>query len=233
MEVYIMNKLFKVFILLSFLLSVNLTVFAGSMEQLLIKGAMSNNIDMIKMALDNGANINYKDNPESAINFAVMRGHLEAVDFLIKNGARLDTGSIGSGRDNMTNLMLAVYNYDYPMTQLLIKAGENINAVNYSGNTALTLHLLGVAPKANMVKALVDAKANVNKANRDGMTPLMLFSAFSGKSNGAEIECLQILLNAGADPSARDNHGKTALDYAIERNNIEAINILLPISPKN
>jgi len=44
---------------------------------------------------------------------------------------------------------------------------------------------------------------------------------------------LPALLRSGADPSIKDNTGKTALAYAIERNNLDAIKILLPISPKS
>ena len=54
---------------------------------------------------------------------------------------------------------------------------------------------------------LADAGADVNTANTDGTTVLMILAA---KGEGDEV---RDALKAGADASLRDNNGKTALDY--------------------
>ena len=51
--------------------------------------------------------------------------------------------------------------------------------------------------------------ANVNARNSKGMTALMLAAM-----NNSNPEVVKALINAGADIFAKDNEGKTALNYA-------------------
>ena len=62
---------------------------------------------------------------------------------------------------------------------------------------------------------------NVNTADRDGHTPLII-AAREGKD-----EAVRDLLHRGADLEARSNKGKTALHYAAANGHAEVIKILL------
>ena len=67
----------------------------------------------------------------------------------------------------------------------------------------------GNNPNPEVLKALLEAGADVNAKNKDGVTPLM---PAAGSNPNPEV--LKALLEAGADAKAKNNEGKTALDYA-------------------
>jgi ankyrin repeat protein len=67
--------------------------------------------------------------------------------------------------------------------------------------------------KYNIVKLLIDNKANVNhKASSDGYTPLIRAVNFENYT------IVDILIKNGADVNATDNKGETVLEYACNRN---------------
>lgn len=59
------------------------------------------------------------------------------------------------------------------------------------------------------VTAILDKGANVNTKNKFGVTPLM-----HAASQGGDSSIVRLLLERGADFHARDNQGKSALDFA-------------------
>ena len=59
--------------------------------------------------------------------------------------------------------------------------------------------------------------ANVNARNKSGLTPLMYAAG-----NNPDPEVLNILLGAGADPKAKDEYERMAIDYA--KNNEKLVN---------
>ena len=63
---------------------------------------------------------------------------------------------------------------------------------------------------ANIVKAYIDAGADVNAKDIDGGTALMCVVALG------RLNVVKELIKAGADVNAKDNNGKSALDYAKE-----------------
>jgi len=62
---------------------------------------------------------------------------------------------------------------------------------------------------ASVVHVLLDAGANLEARDEQGMTPLML--AARGHGNP---DVLSVLLDAGADGTARNSAGQTAFDLA-------------------
>ena len=58
------------------------------------------------------------------------------------------------------------------------------------------------------MKLLLDADADVNSRNKEGMTALM------SAAWNSTAESVKLLLEAGADASVKDANGKTAWDYA-------------------
>ena len=77
------------------------------------------------------------------------------------------------------------------------------------------------------MEKLIQVKANVNLANRDGQTPLMAVAA-AEQSVLHSGRTAQALLRARADPTARDDSGRTALDIARAKGAESVIRLLDP-----
>jgi ankyrin repeat protein len=72
--------------------------------------------------------------------------------------------------------------------------------------------------KSGVVALLVQAGADVNAADENGMTPLM--AAARGK---ADAKTVQLLREAGANLDAKNKEGRTALDIVKQSNGAEEL----------
>ena len=88
----------------------------------------------------------------------------------------------------------------------LLAAGADPNRADNDGQTPL-FWAAEFNPNDSITLVLVKGGANPNMADKQGQTPLMLAAAHNQKA------VLDILLRAKADPSAKDQAGKTAADY--------------------
>jgi ankyrin repeat protein len=112
------------------------------------------------------------------------------------------------------------------MVNLLLDHGADIELWNRHGETPLFEAVEGDWSSPTSVRVLVLRGANVNATNKDGQTPLMIAAR-----TGA-LECLQILLSAGADQNMRDSSRHTALDYAKSNLGTWSSGIKLPLSTR-
>lgn len=103
------------------------------------------------------------------------------------------------------------------VVRILLAAGADKDAVDTKGYTALMNSAESPAtgpytkPEAHVriVRMLLDANANVNLANEEGMTALWKASAVSGHA-----EVVRMLLRAGADHGLCAMHGWSAIGSA-------------------
>ena len=104
-------------------------------NELLIKGAMEGNLDMVKFALRNYANVNTQDNQErTPLHLASIYGHLEIVEKLLKYGANINARD----RRDWTPLHIASTFEGHPeVVKMLLDAGANVNARDDMGETPL------------------------------------------------------------------------------------------------
>ncbi|KAI9683287.1 MAG: hypothetical protein M1822_006152 [Bathelium mastoideum] len=108
------------------------------------------------------------------------------------------------------------------MVELLLKAGADIEAKNNRGNTALWL--ASYFKKENLFQTLLDAGAQINSGDLQGLTPL------SYQANWAREDAwIKMLLQAGADHEVRDKKGLTALLWAATNSHLgdKMVEILL------
>ena len=83
------------------------------------------------------------------------------------------------------------------------------------------LHLAAWFGRSEVVRVLLDSKADVDATYDNGWTPLHL-AARQGHS-----EVVRVLLDAGADDNATDDNGRTPLHLAVEHNASETERVLL------
>lgn len=119
---------------------------------------------------------------------------------------------------SFTPLIIAVYNNQPAVVQLLLQKGARVNDADISGNTAL----MGVCFKGykDIAEMLIKAGAEINQQNNTGSSALIFAATFG------QLDIAQLLLDNGADVYLADSRGKTPLDYAALQQNDTMITLL-------
>jgi ankyrin repeat protein len=126
----------------------------------------------------------------------------------------------------VTPLIAAAYNGNFLIVKLLLDAGASIGGVDATGKGALVY----AAAKgfSRIVGALLDAGESVNSRYGYSLTALMWASGHTNEvppSDGAKT--VSLLLARGADLTARDDRGRTALMIAAQRGHKHIVELLL------
>lgn len=108
---------------------------------------------------------------------------------------------------------------DWNGVRVLLDRGGEINRVQADGMSAL--HWAAYHDHLETASRLVSAKADVNVANRYGVTPLALAC-----TNG-DVAMVELLLGAGADPNAKLRGNETALMTAARTGRLGPVQALL------
>ena len=100
----------------------------------LISAAQKGDIDIVRILLDNGANINFINNHgRTVLMLASIEGYLNIVNLLLDMGALINL----QNNYGITALMFASIYGNTDIVKLLLDNGANIDIVNNEGNTAL------------------------------------------------------------------------------------------------
>ncbi|MBA3536702.1 MAG: ankyrin repeat domain-containing protein [Tatlockia sp.] len=156
------------------------------------------------LLLEYGAELNYNPIPHDAcLQKAAYDGNTKLVELLLKKGANPHVIT-----DGTLPLVVASEKGHTGIVELLLNIpGIDPNAQDQYGKTAL-IHACSSGHN-NIVKLLIEKKANLNLQDKFGNLPLML-AAYRGHT-----EIIELLLNGpDVDPNAQDQHGQTALIQA-------------------
>ena len=119
-----------------------------------------------------------------------------------------------------TGLMEAARRNDPSLVDALLGQGEDVNARDESGVTALHIAAGKFWNDGVILSKLIAAGADVNAQDDHGATPLMYAS---GKG---EVLAVKLLVEAGADGSIRAEDGKTARERIPSSENEELLALL-------
>ncbi|CAD5123429.1 DgyrCDS11779 [Dimorphilus gyrociliatus] len=178
-------------------------------------------MEVVEYLLSKGANKEHRNVSDyTPLSLAASGGYVNIIRLLLSHGAEINsrTGS----KLGISPLMLAAMNGHTAAVKLLLEMGSDINAqIETNRNTALTLACF--QGRHEVVKLLVERKANIEHRAKTGLTPLM------EAASGGYVEVGQVLLDHGADvnaspvPSSRD----TALTIAADKGHCRFVELLL------
>lgn len=171
-------------------------------------------INMMKLLIDNKANINYTDeNGFNPLNIAIESGDMELTKFLITNGANVNSLM----QDGVSLIGYAIAQNNMDLLQILIENGAN---VNYTGgdswaNTPLqTASRLGLD---NVVRILLTRNADINAVDMNGNTALHTAALNS------QLSVVKLLLEKNPSLDIQNKVGNTALHLAVISGNIDIV----------
>ena len=170
--------------------------------------AQAGQMDAAKLLLDHHAKFTADRLGNTPALTAARAGKLEMLKLLLSRGESLDE------RDNegFTLLHCAADHGHAEVVGFLVGRGFAVNARGATGFTPLHCAANGwftnEASYVAVVKVLLAHEANVNARTHQNQTPLHRAAGWG------HPRILEALLSAGADPNARDDDGKSALDLA-------------------
>uniref|UniRef100_A0A0D9UXB4 Uncharacterized protein n=1 Tax=Leersia perrieri TaxID=77586 RepID=A0A0D9UXB4_9ORYZ len=142
---------------------------------------------------------------ETALLLAATFGHTSTAAYLLDRGADPSTPDPDGGE---TPLHWAAYNGDSELARLLLVRGADVGAANARGTA---LHVATAQGHAAVVGVLLDHGADPNKIANCVFTPLV--SSLLGRS----LECMKLLIQAGANVNGAGFNGATPLMLACSR----------------
>lgn len=171
----------------------------------------------------------------------VKNGVKEVAEYLATRCSNVGDSEIdvyNSTSDTMiphfTLMMAAEKGYVETVRALVGREGTNVNKSDGGGNTAL--HKACYESHTEIVQALLEAGADIDRPNNIGETALIM-ACSCGKAKETRDEVILLLLAAGADTNAETNEdsngfsifvgGRTALHYAIVFGSVKSVLLLL------
>jgi hypothetical protein len=123
--------------------------------------------------------------------------------------------------DGWPLLHLAAAFADEATSRMLLDAGADVRQVSQTPMRNQALHaMLALSKNAGVARLLIERGVDVNAAQTAGYRPLHQ-AAVTGRE-----DLVRMLLDAGADKTARCDRGKTPADYARERGHTAVAELL-------
>lgn len=163
-----------------------------------------------------------KDLEEQGYEFSTQRFHnvvernnYDAAALYLQAGMAVDT----PGEHGWTPLMVASFNGNEAIAELLLERGANAFFVEAAGYTPL--HWAAFNGFLRVTQILIGKRVPVNAANRYGWTPLLQASA------QGHLQVCEMLIAAGALVTAADGEGWTPLHKAVANGHAAIVELLL------
>jgi ankyrin repeat protein len=173
---------------------------------------MRGDLAAARALIQKGADVNApQGDGATALHWAVYRDSVDAVDMLVRAGAKS-----AANREGMTPLAMAALYGNAPIVDRLLKAGTDAKALGPNGETMVMFAARNGNP--DVIRLLTEAGANVNARE-----PLRGTTALMWAVEQRHPEAVAALLKAGADPAARSAGAGLPRNYIAPRVNTRAV----------
>ncbi|WP_444995352.1 ankyrin repeat domain-containing protein [Aliikangiella sp. IMCC44359] len=163
-------------------------------EDLLLKSALFNQKQKVNNALNNGANINARDDSgRTALAWSVANLNIELIKLLVSKGAQVKYE--GASQENLLHIALSTR-----VSMPPIKKNFQHKPADLSQRYLVTQYLLSL-------------NIDLNKADEHGALPIHYAAALKGDTK-KHIQLLTLLVKHGANLTHKNNYGFTPEDMA-------------------
>ncbi|MDO4795658.1 MAG: ankyrin repeat domain-containing protein [Brachymonas sp.] len=174
---------------------------AASLDEL-IAAVIRNNASGVRTQIAGGVNPNRQDSKgRTALTLAIHQQSEKAIPVLLQS-RQVDVNALN--RAGESPLMLAIITGQDDLAKQLIAQGAAVNKHGWA-----PLHYAATKGNIAMMQLLLDHDAFIDTESPNRTTPLMMAAQYSGNE-----KAVQLLLQQGADPWAKNQLGMTALDFA-------------------
>jgi ankyrin repeat protein len=181
----------------------------------LIKHVEEQNVQELRLAIENGCHdFEQRDaQGDTAVLMAARKGDLVALEILVLAGANVN--ALDVKRRDVLNI--AISNKNTALARNALELGSDPTLVTsiYDGGAIIYGSAKG---EVAIVEMLLKAGAPVNRINNLGWTAL-LEVAILGDGSERYQRIATALIDAGADRSIEDKHGRTPYDHAVSQGN--------------
>ena len=170
----------------------------------LLLAASEDRVDVAKLLIANGADVNAVINSWTPLLEAADEGSLSTLNLLLRSGANFNWHL---GPNSPTALSMAASEGMKDCLLALLKSGADINGF---GESVPPLHAAAAEGKIEIMRALIARGADVNQTDAVGRTALM-YAASEGLGDPVAL-----LVSSKADPNIADYTGMRAVEFALE-----------------
>lgn len=170
----------------------------------------------LQLLIKAGANVNAKDGDGwTALMLAAYNGQSKCVEDLIAAKADIHAKTV----DGWDAVLLAINQGQGAAAEKLVKAGATVPKEGPAGTSAPVIQAAYGGDLGGM-RLVLESGPDLNARDKDDWSAL----AIAANNNYPQI--VMELLRAGADPSLKDNEGRTALERAVETGRLEIVALL-------
>ncbi|MGB3799707.1 MAG: ankyrin repeat domain-containing protein, partial [Lewinella sp.] len=176
----------------------------------LMAAASENHIDVARLLIARGANVNQVHRHWTALIEAADEGSLEVAELLLDNGAAINI----NGGPRRSAIAMAASEGHLDVMKLLVDRGAHLGE---GAGKVSPLHMAANEGQLEIVRYLLGQGVEVDERDEGGRTALA-YAASEGQS-----DVVRLLIDAGADPEITDWEGRPATLYATGDDDFERV----------